>query len=99
MGAFRELLDHCSWHPDQIGQSLVRRVELHPEPGREFVAETGVVHVAGGAGPGVNGRTVERSPPPVNPFPGIGDQMMGMQQRITRPAGPMIERRYRQTMD
>jgi hypothetical protein len=77
-GPFRELVDHAPGDADEVGEAVVGGVELDAEAGGEFVAEPGVVDVASGAGPGVEGGAVERPAPSVDPFSGVGDQVVGV---------------------
>ena len=92
----RERLDHLSRHSDDVRVAVRRRPPLDAHPGGQQVAEVGLIEVARSLG--MLEQAIPGDGPPHRPLvavdPGhVRHHHMGVQQRITRPARPMIKRR------
>ena len=80
-------------HIVDVGVTVADLLPSNTQPGRELVAQLGLVEDAGGLGMRVQLPRVQRPPHPVILRSGeIRDQDMGVQQRIIRPRGAVPER-------
>ena len=73
-------------HIVDVGVAVADLLPRDTQPGRELVAEVGLVEDAGGLGVRVQHPRVERPPDLIVSGAGeVGDQDVGVQQRIVRP--------------
>ena len=78
----------------EVGHSLHRLGPAEAEPPGDLVAQLRLVEVAGGEPVGLQDRlAVERPPLPVRRTSHVGDDHVGVQVRILRPAGAVSEGR------
>ena len=88
-----ELVDDRARHALDVGCAARHGTPLEPEPEVELFAQRGLVEVAGRLLLGVEVPRVQRRPPLVGPFRQVRGDNVGVQQRITGPAGPVDEAR------
>jgi hypothetical protein len=90
--AARERLDQRPRDALEVGVAVGDRTEGDVEAAAEFGTELGLVEVAGGLGVQVQMPGIQRPPAAVIGRVGeVGDQHVGVQQRIIRPGGPVPE--------
>ena len=89
-----EGLDQLPVDAPDVGMAVDDRLPGDAEPAGELLAEVGLVEDAGSLGVREQLPRVERAPDPVVAGAGeVGDQHVGVQQRIVRPRGAVPERR------
>lgn len=93
----RELLDHRTGKPDDVGHPVADRLPVDPEPAGQLRPQHGLVEVGGGLRLPVHQPAIQR-PPPAARVHEVGDQNMGVQQRVPGPAGAMPEHRRHQPL-
>jgi hypothetical protein len=92
-----ERLDHGAGDAIQVGVTSGGRLPGDPEGPGQLVAERGLVQVAGGLGMPVQRAAVQGRPAPVRALGEVGDQDVGVQQRIPGPAHAMLVAGCQQT--
>ena len=93
------MIAHLLVDPDDIGDALLHRPPLDTEPTGELVAEVRLVEVPGGGGVQEQPASVEGPPLPVGALGHVGHEHVGVEVRVTGPAGPVPERRDHETVD
>ena len=84
--ALGEVLDHRTWDAGDVGGAVDHRGPGDAEPAGELITQMGLVEVAGGLGLPIQLPAIQRAPAPVvRRAGGVGDQHMGVQQRIGGP--------------
>lgn len=91
VAALTELVDHRLRHADGVGQAVHHRAPLDAEPLGEQVTEGGLVQVAAGERVGVERAAVERAPGVDHGEREVGHHDVGVQERVARSAGAMVE--------
>jgi hypothetical protein len=89
-----ERLDQLPVDPVDVRDAVDHRLPRDPEPAGQLVSQLRLVEDPGGLGVREQLPRVERAPDAVVDGAGeVGDQHVGVQQRIVRPRGAMAERR------
>ncbi len=85
VAALRERLDQLPVDAVDVGVTVADLLPRDPQPGRELVAQLGLVEDPGGLGVGAQLPRIERPPHAIVGGAGeVGDQHVGVQQRIVR---------------